>query len=59
MKAEAKLFIPVYVIIGTFRICEQQKTMLACTLTQSRQIMFECLSTCERQDVLPTFEKND
>ena len=38
---------------------EQRKTMKACTLTQSRQIMFECLSTCEWQCLSPTFVKSD
>ena len=33
--------------LGTYRICEQRKTRRACTIAQSRQIMFEFLSSCE------------
>ena len=33
--------------LGTYHICEQQKTRRACTFAQSRQIMFDFFSFCE------------
>ena len=42
-----------------YRIFEQQKTRRACTFAQSCQIMFELLSSCEREYLLSTLEKSE